>query len=312
MEIIRMNPAMKEMIWGGSWLAERFGKNIPSDHTGEAWEIAAHPNGQSTAAEGPDQGKTLETLVKTYKEALVGTRVYEKFGEFFPLLIKFIDANQNLSVQVHPDDEQAIALEGPGISGKTEMWYVLDAKPGAKLVYGFNKDLTAEELSEAIVGGTLEEHLNWVDVKAGDTFFIPARTLHAIGSGILIAEIQQNSDITYRVYDYGRLGLDGKPRQLHVEKATAVVDRTNAAGREYSDIDEGVTCSFFETFRTKIDGTVELPISEERFEILICLEGSGMINGQKIQAGDSYLIPATAGKVVLEGTFTVLQTHVTI
>ena len=309
-----MRPAMKEMVWGGRLLRDRFGKEIPSDSTGEAWEIAAHPHGQSVVDGGPLDGTSLQALVDQYREALVGTKVLESYGTYFPLLIKFIDANQNLSVQVHPNDQQAAQLEGPGASGKTEMWYVLDAKPGAKLVYGFNQDLTAEELRNALEQGALESFLNWVNVYPGDTFYIPAGTLHAIGSGILIAEIQQNSDLTYRVYDYNRLGLDGKPRQLHVEKAVAVVDRKAPIGREKADIDQGVISPFFETQRLKVDGTWDLAVSPERFEILICVGGSGTIaaGGQMmpIKEGDSFLIPATAGTVQVEGQLTLLQTHV--
>lgn len=311
MNIIKMNPIMKEMVWGGRWLADRFGKIIPSDKTGESWEIAAHDNGQSTVADGADQGRTLGEMVKEYKEALVGTAVYEKFGDFFPLLVKFIDANQNLSVQVHPNDEQAVRLEGAGISGKTEMWYILDAQPGAKLVYGFNQDLTREKMAEAIRDGKIEEYLNWVPVQAGDTFYIPAGTLHAIGSGILIAEIQQNSDITYRVYDYGRLGLDGKPRALHVDKAVEVTDTKAAVGQERTDIDAGVRCDFFETYRLVLkDQKITIEVSTERFELLICVDGEGTINGMPCKAGDSYLVPATAGNVELNGAMTMLQSHV--
>ena len=312
--MLKMRPAMKEMVWGGRLLADRFGKEIPSDSTGESWEIAAHPHGQSVVEGGPLDGTTLQTLVDQYQEALVGTKVLERFGNFFPLLIKFIDANQNLSVQVHPDDHQAVALEGPGASGKTEMWYVLDAKPGARLVYGFNQDLSEEDLRNALEQGTLEAYLNWVDVEPGDTFYIPAGTLHAIGSGILIAEIQQNSDLTYRVYDYNRLGLDGKPRQLHVEKAVAVADRKVPLGHEKADIDAGVVSPFFETRRIRVDGSWTLQVSPDRFEILICVGGNGSItNGGQtmvIQEGDSFLIPATAGTVAAEGQLTLLQTHV--
>ncbi len=310
MDIIKMTPAMKEMVWGGSWLHERFGKEIPSDKTGEAWEVAAHPHGQSVAASEPYCGQTLGDLVEQYKEELVGTEVYARYGTYFPLLIKFIDANQNLSVQVHPNDEQAVSLEGEGASGKTEMWYILDARPGAKLVYGFNKDLTEEELRESLEKGTLEEYLNWVPVQPGDTFYIPSGTLHAIGAGILICEIQQNSDLTYRVYDYNRLGLDGKPRQLHVEKAVQVVNRKAPVGAEKADIDQGVKSPFFETTRLYVDQPLTLPVSQERFEILIVLEGEGVMNGLPVRAGDSILVPATAGSVSIEGKMTLIRTHV--
>ncbi len=304
-----MTPVMKEMIWGGDWLESRFGKEIPSDKTGEAWEVAAHPHGQSVVADGPYAGRTLGDLVCEFQEKLVGTEVYRRYGDHFPLLIKFIDANQNLSVQVHPNDAQAQELEGAGASGKTEMWYILDAKPGAKLVYGFNQDLTQAQLQASLEAGKLEEYLNWVPVQAGDTFYIPAGTLHAIGSGILICEIQQNSDLTYRVYDYNRLGLDGKPRQLHVEKAVAVVDRVAPVGQEKADIDRGVISPFFETCRVQVEGQWTLPVSPEHFEILIVLEGEGTMNGHQVKVGDSILVPATAGEVLVEGTLTLIRTH---
>lgn len=313
MKSIRMQPVMKEMVWGGRLLNDRFGKDIPSDKTGESWEIAAHENGQSRAKGGIFDGQTLGELVKRYKEELVGTVVYDRFGDHFPLLVKFIDANQNLSVQVHPNDEQAVRLEGKGASGKTEMWYVRDAQPGARLVYGLNRYFRKEELLQVIHENRIEQYLNWVPVYPGDTFFIPAGTLHAIGSGILIAEIQQNSDLTYRVYDYGRLGLDGKPRPLHVEKSVDVIHREVAMGHEKADIDTGVCCSFFETIRRRFDardGASTITVSKERFEILICVQGTGMIDHEACREGDSFLIPATAGDITVSGDMVLLQTHV--
>ena len=230
MQPMKLSPVYKDMIWGGSGLREYLHKPIPSEHTGESWEVAAHPNGQSRIANGPYLGMALGEAVSSLGAGLVGTEVWKRYGNKFPLLIKFIDARDKLSVQVHPNDEQAKRLEGPGESGKTEMWYILHAQPGAKLVYGFNREIGERELEESIASGTIESLLNWVDVKAGDAFFIPAGTLHAIGAGILIAEIQQSSDTTYRVYDYNRMGLDGKPRQLHVEKAMQVVNRASSLG----------------------------------------------------------------------------------
>ncbi len=310
MESIRMKPVMKETVWGGRLLADRFNKEIPSAHTGEAWEIASHPHGESTAADGVFQGTTLGELVRTHKEELVGSAVYARYGTFFPLLVKFIDAEQNLSVQVHPNDAQAVRLEGEGSSGKTEMWYVLDARPGARLVYGLKRTLSRDEFAGAIRNGTVEKELNWIPVSAGDAFLIPAGTLHAIGGGLLIAEIQQNADLTYRIYDYGRMGLDGKPRLLHIEKGVQVTNLHAMADRPGTDIDRGVRCDYFETFRIYCQGRTVLPIDPKRFEILICVNGEGTLDRKPCRAGDTFLIPASAGQTELEGAMVLLQTHV--
>ena len=312
MQPMKLSPVYKDMIWGGSGLREYLHKPIPSEHTGESWEVAAHPNGQSRIANGPYLGMALGEAVSSLGAGLVGTEVWKRYGNKFPLLIKFIDARDKLSVQVHPNDEQAKRLEGPGESGKTEMWYILHAQPGAKLVYGFNREIEERELEESIASGTIESLLNWVDVKAGDAFFIPAGTLHAIGAGILIAEIQQSSDTTYRVYDYNRMGLDGKPRQLHVEKAMQVVNRASSLGGERSDIDAGVVCPFFETKRVRLAGEEAMAVSRERFEILMCLEGGGMANGVKFGIGDAILLPASMGTCLIEGNGVLLKTHVAL
>ena len=312
MQPMKLSPVYKDRIWGGSGLREYLHKPIPSEHTGESWEVAAHPNGQSRIANGPYLGMALGEAVSSLGAGLVGTEVWKRYGNKFPLLIKFIDARDKLSVQVHPNDEQAKRLEGPGESGKTEMWYILHAQPGAKLVYGFNREIGERELEESIASGTIESLLNWVDVKAGDAFFIPAGTLHAIGAGILIAEIQQSSDTTYRVYDYNRMGLDGKPRQLHVEKAMQVVNRASSLGGERSDIDAGVVCPFFETKRGRLAGEEAMAVSRERFEILMCLEGGGMANGVKFGIGDAILLPASMGTCLIEGNGVLLKTHVAL
>lgn len=309
---MKLSPMYKDMIWGGSGLREYLHKPIPSEHTGESWEVSAHPSGQSRIAGGPCQGMTLGEAVSRLGADLVGTEVWKRYGNKFPLLIKFIDAHDKLSVQVHPNDEQARRLEGAGESGKTEMWYVLHAQPGAKLVYGFKREIAEDELEDSIASGTIESLLNWVDVKAGDTFFIPAGTLHAIGAGILIAEIQQSSDTTYRVYDYNRLGLDGKPRQLHVEKALQVVNRASSLGEERSDIDAGVCCPFFETKRVRFRGEEAMAVPRERFEILICLEGSGTANDVEFGIGDVILLPAAMGTCLTKGEGMLLKTHVAL
>ncbi len=302
-----MEPIFKETVWGGEKIRTVFGKDIPSQHTGESWEAAAHANGHSRIRSGYMAGKTLQEAVMEAPEAVMGTEVAAQFGTHFPLLIKIIDANDNLSVQVHPNDEMAHLLEGPQEDGKTEMWVVLEAKPGAQLIYGFKEDITKEQFAEAIEAQKLEELVNWIPVKKGDTFFIPAGMLHAIGAGILIAEIQQNSDTTYRVYDFGRLGLDGKPRELHTEKAQQVTNLSSSLGKELADIDAGVCCEYFKTYRRVLNGQAEIDVEPAHFQILMVLEGSGCINGVSFKMGDTILLPAAMGKAVLEGDAIYLQ-----
>ena len=302
-----MEPIFKETVWGGEKIRTVFGKEIPSEHTGESWEAAAHANGHSKIRDGFMAGKTLQEAVLEAPEMIMGTEVMEKFGTHFPLLIKIIDANDNLSVQVHPNDEMAHLLEGPHEDGKTEMWVVLEAKPGAKLIYGFKEDITEEQFAAAIEEQKLEELVNWISVKKGDTFFIPAGMLHAIGAGILIAEIQQNSDTTYRVYDFGRLGLDGKTRELHTEKAQKVTNLSSSLGKELADIDAGVCCEYFKTYRRVLQGRTEIEVEPAHFQIIMVLEGSGNVNGMPLKMGDTILLPAAMGKAVLEGEGVYLQ-----
>lgn len=302
-----MEPIFKETVWGGEKIRTVFGKEIPSEHTGESWEAAAHANGHSKIRDGFMAGRTLQEAVLEAPEVIMGTEVMEKFGTHFPLLIKIIDANDNLSVQVHPNDEMAHLLEGPHEDGKTEMWVVLEAKPGAKLIYGFKEDITEEQFAAAIEEQKLEELVNWISVKKGDTFFIPAGMLHAIGAGILIAEIQQNSDTTYRVYDFGRLGLDGKPRELHTEKAQKVTNLSSSLGKELADIDAGVCCEYFKTYRRVLQGRTKIEVEPAHFQIIMVLEGSGNVNGMPFKMGDTILLPAAMGKAVLEGEGVYLQ-----
>ena len=208
----------KDYIWGGNRLRE-FGKTSDADRIAESWELSCHPDGESVIASGDFKGQTLTAFLKAHPEAAgENCRDFEKY----PVLIKLIDAHDDLSVQVHPDDAYALSHEGE--YGKTEMWYVLDAQPGAQLIYGFRSEITKEDFRRAIEENTLLDQVRRVPVRAGDVFFIPSGTLHAIGKGLLIAEVQQNSNTTYRVYDYGRLGKDGKPRELHIEKALDVTN----------------------------------------------------------------------------------------
>lgn len=222
MEILKLNPVFKDYIWGGTRLRDDFGLKTDINPVAEGWMLACHKDGMNTIDGGEYDGKTLESVIKEGDKSKIAGTNSEKFP-YFPVLIKLIDAKDNLSVQVHPDNEYAARVEHE--FGKTEMWYVLDAAPGATLIYGFKNKIGKEEFKQAIESNTLLDVLNVVEVKKGDMFFIEAGTVHAIGKGALIAEIQQNSNSTYRVYDYGRLGKDGKPRELHIQKAIDVSKR---------------------------------------------------------------------------------------
>ena len=221
MEPLRLNSPLKDYIWGGTRLKTEFGKSTSLERVAESWELSCHKDGPSLIENGDFAGKTLPEYIKIQGKSVLGTNC-EKF-DYFPILIKLIDAQDNLSVQVHPDNNYALRVEGE--YGKTEMWYIVDCAEGASLIYGFDHEISAEEFARRIQDNTLLNVCNIVPVKKGDVFFIEAGTIHAIGKGILIAEIQQNSNTTYRVYDYGRVGADGNPRQLHIEKAKEVTQK---------------------------------------------------------------------------------------
>jgi mannose-6-phosphate isomerase len=320
---LKLQPVYKEPIWGGKKLREKFGKDIPSDSTGESWEIACHDNGTSTIANGSLKGKSLKEVIEMYGMDLLGTRTGEEGIKKFPLLVKILDASDRLSVQVHPEDEYAFKNEN-GELGKTEMWYVIDAEPGAQLVYGVKPGVSKEQFKQGIINGSLEKLLNFVDVKAGDVFFIPATTLHAIGAGLLIAEIQQNSDTTYRVYDWNRIGDDGKPRQLHIDKALEVTNLSDVMGREKVEglsVCEGenirtylVACKYFITEKVQIKQVSHEKLNGEKFDIIMAIEGEGKIeyNGgaEAFKAGDSFLIPANMGNYIIAGECTVIKSYV--
>ena len=221
MSILKLKPSCKDYIWGGHRLAEEYGIQSDKDVLAEAWVLSCHPDGPCVIVNGPNAGKTLAQYIQENGSQALGTHC-RRFRDF-PILVKFIDAAQNLSVQVHPGNRYALAEEHQ--YGKTEMWYVMDAAPNSFLYYGFKREVSQEEFARRIQEDTLLEVLNAVPVQKGDVLFIESGTIHAIGAGILIAEIQQNSNVTYRVYDYGRVGKDGKKRDLHIEKALAVTNR---------------------------------------------------------------------------------------
>lgn len=308
MEMLKLLPACKDYLWGGNKLKTVFHKSCDTEVLAETWELSCHKDGNSTIANGDYQGKTLTEYIEAVGKQVLGTNC-ERFEEF-PILIKFIDSKQPLSVQVHPDDQYA--LEHEGQYGKTEMWYVIDCEEDAFLYYGFKNALSKEEFESRIKDGTLEEVLNKVKVKKGDVFFIESKTIHAIGSGITIAEIQQNSNVTYRVFDYNRVGTDGKKRELHIDRA---IDVTNLdfTGKKYSFDHHIGSCDIFEVDKIDIVSGVSVQAADETsFHSLIMIEGEGTITynevTMEVKKGDSIFIPAGLGEYTISGTLEVIKT----
>lgn len=308
--MLKISPVFKDYIWGGTKLKTLYDKKSDLDIVAESWELSTHKDGQCTIAQGPDAGKTLAEYIKEKGGNILG--YHAEHSDELPILIKLIDARDNLSVQVHPDEEFAATYEGD--HGKTEMWYILEAEEGAQLVYGFKKDMTREEFEERIQNNTLTESLNYVDVKKGDVFFIQPGTMHAIGKGILIEEVQQSSNVTYRVYDYGRKGADGKPRQLHIDKAVQVTNLEQAchAKSEYTlEQEDGYSrgvlakCKYFIVERLDITKEIAMYCDENSFHSLLITEGNLKVysDTETIEAkkGDSIFIPAASGNYKIQG-----------
>lgn len=308
MEILKLTPAFKDYIWGGQQLKSEY-KVTDLDRVSEAWVLSCHKDGASVVEGGEYDGKTLTEVLSAAGKEVLGSAC-DRF-ERFPVLIKLIDAAQNLSVQVHPDDEYALRVEKE--YGKTEMWYIVAAKEGAGIYYGFKDTVTKEEFRKSIENNTLTELLEFVPVKAGESYFIPAGTIHAIGAGLLIAEVQQNSNTTYRVYDYGRVGADGKPRDLHIEKALDVTALTPAPkGAQFGEA-EGMKiisqCGYFRARALELDGERTLK-NGESFMNLLVLSGEGSVNGRAFRKNDSFFVPAGA-EAVLSGNGSIIVTDVT-
>jgi len=313
MTILKLKPACKDYLWGGRRLAEEFGVEYDGDILAEAWELSCHPDGPSVIAEGEYAGKTLPQFIEENGMEVLGTNC-RRFREF-PILTKFIDAKDNLSVQVHPSNTYALKNEGQ--YGKTEMWYVLDAEPGACLYYGFRDRISKEEFQERIENNTLLEVLNAVEVHKGDSLFIESGTLHAIGKGILIAEIQQNSNVTYRIYDYGRTDKNGRKRDLHIEKALDVTNRVPIVrnGENYPHIAD---CDYFTVDKLNLDGSLlnrmQGTVYESSFLSILILDGEGRISshGEHVQykKGDSFLLTAGSGDWQIEGSCDALLTTI--
>lgn len=314
---LKFHPEFKERVWGGREL-ERFGFSMPEGSIGEGWMIGEHPNGTTAVAEGDLAGMRLDELRDRFGAAWLGTKgISAKTGRF-PLLIKLLDCSDDLSVQVHPNDNYERL--GDGELGKTEMWYVLDAKPGAKIIYGLREGVDRETLAAAIAEDRILDCLHEVSVSAGDTFYIPAGTVHALGAGVLVAEIQQNSDTTYRLYDYNRPGLDGKPRELHIEDSLNVIaydgDGASYGKTELAGDNAWLSLAaspYFVVEKGRIGGEWALSTSADSFQIVIACEGTGAIrwaDGEAaLKPGDCYLLPANLGAYTLTGSATILRSY---
>lgn len=306
---IQFQPILKEKIWGGHQLKTFLSKTDENLPFGESWEIADLPNGQSIVAQGDLKGKTVGEVVSAFAKAVLGVSVVNRFGNHFPLLIKYIDAADDLSVQLHPDDTLAEALHGG--KGKTEMWYIIKADPGAQLIIGFEGDMTPEKFDASIGNGTVKEHLQYINVKAGDSFFIQAGLIHAIGKGVVLAEIQQTSDITYRVYDYDRTQPDGTLRELHIENARKALSYINPDNyiltHDPTKIGAQVLkhCPFFKTDITLLGNSPYTIDRQESFTVLMVVAGEMTCihnkNAYKLALGETLLIPADCTSVKVEG-----------
>ena len=320
MQPIKFQPLLKQTLWGGDKIVTFKHLDSQLENVGESWEISGVKDNETIVKEGPLKGKSLNEVVAELKDRLVGKENYQRFGDEFPLLIKFIDARQDLSLQVHPNDEIAHKQGKP--RGKTEMWYLMESEPGAKLYCGLKKQITPDQYKEMVDNDTICDALAQYEVKEGDCFFLPAGRIHAIGPGCFLAEIQQTSDVTYRIYDYKRKDKNGNYRELHTKLAAESINyqvendyRTHYVGR----LNKGVSlvqCPYFCTAVYDLNEPMTLDYSElDSFVILIGLKGEGRItdnegNEVSFMAGDTLLIPATTETLSVSGTVKFLETYI--
>ena len=307
MEIIKLKPYLAKAIWGGKNLHLKYGKEGDPD-IAESWELSGYPRKEGIAVGGKYDGKTITEITEIEGKGILGKRAegYDKF----PMLIKLIDAAQPLSIQVHPSDENAKELGA--IGGKTEMWIICDCEKDAFLYFGVKERLSTEKFKEAILDGTITEYLNKVPVKPGDTFFISAGTIHAIGAGITICEIQQTSDTTYRLYDYKRKDKDGNERELHIEKGMIAsnLDPINSfyvEGEIVGNELKLVSCPFFNVSRIEVAGATEITVDDESFAAFTVTEGVGEIGSVEVSKGDTVFVAAGTGEIYLDGVMTVVK-----
>mgnify|MGYP002620001978 CR=1 FL=1 len=328
---LKFRPILKTIVWGGEKIAPFKGIETDQHSIGESWELSGVKGNESEVSNGSLAGRSITDLVKEYKGELVGEHVYENTGDEFPLLIKFIDAKEDLSIQVHPNDELA-AVRHNGSKGKTEMWYVVGADEGAHLLSGLSEEITPEEYAERVENHTITDVLSRHEVHPGDVFFLPAGRIHAICSGCFVAEIQQTSDITYRIYDYGRPGLDGKPRELHTELATDAIDykvypdyRTTYTPNPEGEVTV-VDCKYFTTGVLNLTTPFMKDLSGlDSFLVLICIEGKGTLydterlddgpskgHVTEFHQGETILVPASSKgiRIVPDGEVKMVSSHI--
>ena len=319
MAIIKFEPLLKQTLWGGDKIIPFKHLHAHLDHVGESWEISGVPGNETIVADGPHKGKKLNQLVAEQQADLVGKDNYERFGNEFPLLIKFIDACQDLSIQVHPTDE--IAVRQGKERGKTEMWYALESDKDAHLMAGLKKQITPEEYAQMVENDTITNAIAEYQVKEGDVFFLPAGRIHAIGTGCFVAEIQQTSDVTWRIYDFKRKDKDGNYRELHTQQAAECINyevlpdyRTHYEPKQDESV-ELVSCPYFTTSVYDLTEPMTIDYGDlDSFVILIGLKGEGVVttdDGQQatISAGETLLLPATTKEVKVEGTVKFLETY---
>ena len=311
---LQFDPILKERIWGGEKLKTILNKPISSTITGESWEISTVEGDVSLVANGDLSGKSLNDLIDSNPEKLLGTAVYKKFGKQFPLLFKYLDAREDLSIQVHPND--ALAKQRHNSFGKTEMWYVMQADKNAKLIVGFKKDSNAAEYVENLQNKTLLSILDNVKVEVGDVFFLETGTVHAIGAGLVIAEIQQTSDITYRLYDFERVDAAGNKRELHIELALDAInynkiDTYKKYNKELNQSNSMVDCPYFTTNYLPLNGKIEVKKSGDSFTVYMCVEGDFELESEGAKfnyiKGDTVLIPAALKTFELSGKASILE-----
>ncbi|WP_420601214.1 type I phosphomannose isomerase catalytic subunit [Flagellimonas sp.] len=306
---LKFTPILKERLWGGTKLKDVLQKPIENDITGESWELSGVSGDISEVANGAFSGTSLQNLINERAEELLGKSVVDRFGKDFPILIKFIDAKQDLSIQLHPNDE--LAKERHNSFGKTEMWYVMDADPGAKLIVGFNKDVEKEEYVKSLENDTLLDLMNYEEVSEGDTFFINTGKIHAIGAGVLLAEIQQTSDITYRVFDFNRRDKNGNLRELHTDLAMDAIDysKKDDFKVKYADdkdsVNQMVDCPYFKTNFLELTDEMHQDVSDrDSFTIYMCVGGEAEITNDwgaaSIKKGETLLVAAESKSIHID------------
>jgi len=308
---LKFNPIMKDRLWGGNKLESLFSKPSKTNTTGESWEVSAVKDAISIVSNGNLKGTSLKQLIVDYSEDLLGKSVVQRFGNEFPILIKFIDAKLDLSIQLHPNDE--LAKKRHNSFGKTEMWYIMDADPGANLIVGFNKGVTKEAYKNSLEDNTLLDLLNYEEVSEGDTFFINTGKIHAIGAGVLLAEIQQTSDITYRVFDFNRKDKNGNLRELHTDLAVDAIDYDKkddfkvAYKVDKNSTNAMVDCPYFKTNILSLDKDFYQDITKrDSFTIIMCVNGKAIVENEfgstPVQKGETLLLPAKSSNMKISTT----------